>query len=206
MDFFRAGNTQNELMKKLIALETKRKLDGEPDGPVEIKLGSVVGHAFGSETKSQTDSKTGETRNSILVMGDFVATSFLTGEQKESVGFYLPSFFAKLVAEQIGKEPGGALFAVNIGIELTNANIPTAWTVERIQGRDPESPMAKLQAELRAKGLLGTAYVPPPQLTHEAGGAGIIIEGETDGHSSDVERQDEAGGVSGSKKKGKQAA
>jgi hypothetical protein len=161
-----------------VALEAKRKADGEPDGPVEIKLGSIIGHAFGSETKTQTDSKTGEARTSILVVGDFVATSFITGEQKESVGFYLPSFFAKLVAEQIGKEPGGALFAVNIGIELTNANIPTAWTVERIQGRDPESPMARLQRELREKGLLGTAYVPPPALGYAGGGD--VIEGDAE--------------------------
>lgn len=173
MDFFRNGKTQNEIMKQLVILQASRKGTADENAVPEMKLGTVVGHAFGFETKTKVDKDTGEARTSTLLIGDFTVTSFATGEVKDAAGIYLPSFFTKLVKDQLGNEPGGALFAVTIGIELTGANIPTAWTVERMIGRDPESPMAQLQAKLRAAGYLGTEYKPPLQLT----GPDIVLEG-----------------------------
>lgn len=191
MDFFRAGKTQNDLMKELVLLQANRKGTADEAGPVEIKMGSIVGHAFGSEIKQNEDKQTGEMRTSILLTGDFQVTSFRTGEVKDAAGIYVPSFFSKLVADQISKEAGGALFAITIGIELTNANIPTAWTVERMLGRDPESPMAQLQAKLKANGYLGSTYKAPMQLT----GPGAVIEGvaeESETEAGDAAHEEEA--------------
>jgi hypothetical protein len=149
--FFRGSLSPDAINEKLVEMKINKQANYLP-------LGKLIGHAVGFEETIVPDDMpklANKKENSILLIGKFEAICYETGEVKEAAGAYLPTYFRKMVQGQIdaGKANGeGALFAIEMGAELTGRTIPWAWVVTNLIPDDVESPMGRLKAKLDGLG------------------------------------------------------
>ncbi len=156
--FFRGSLTPEGIVEELMKLKIANK-------PNYMPLGKLFGHALGFE-ETVLDPDVPQPANkkgpSILLLGQFKGLCYETGELKEAAGAYVPNYFRKMVQGQIeaARATGqGALFAIEMGVELTGRTIPFAWVVTNLVPDDAASPMGQLEAKL---GNLGIPLISGP--------------------------------------------
>ena len=132
-------------------------------------LGQLVGQIFDVKEKTGT-LPNGETKMSLLAIGEFEGMNYATGEVFQSTSAYLPGYYLETVQSMLEKGNANAiLFAIEIVLTPTGKNIPTAYEVRNLVRRRPDNPINLLKAEMAAAGRL---RLPKPNNVQAA------IEGE----------------------------
>jgi hypothetical protein len=141
--FFRGSLTPDDILAALYKARDSKK-------PNYIALGEMFGEAVGTETLQQSDDPRYAGKDPTLnIVGQFQGICYETGEIREAAGAILPNYFRKLVAGQIERNKDGALFHIEIGVELTGRTIPWAWCVVNKMETNPDSKFGRMAAGIK---------------------------------------------------------
>jgi hypothetical protein len=155
----------------------------------KTSLGQIVGIAYSTMEKVSTLAD-GSGKSSTLLLGQFEAVNFKTGEVMQSGAAYLPQYFADQIKAQIDAAKGGVSFAIEIVLEPNpreNAGIKFQYAVSNLLPPSPNDPLQELKRRAMGSGRLrltataapaatqqieGTAETPPPAEDTDAASGG----------------------------------
>ncbi len=156
---------------------------------VAIALGQVVGYAVAVKEKEGT-LPNGEKNKSLLIIGEFEATNYKTGEIFSSTGIYLPRYFAETVEAALARAPSGIAFGIEVLVEPTGKSvvegIPYSYAVKRLVARSADNPLEAMKRDMARAGTLRLPAAAAPAI--EGGNADPIaaIEQERGGTAGAV--------------------
>lgn len=127
-------------------------------------VGMIIGAVFDVVPKMGS-LPSGESKESLLAVGDFEATNYSTGEVWTSASAYLPRYYLEVAKAAFGKGATRMELAVEIVLVPTGKEIGIAYEVRNIIRRPADSPINRLKLQLQAAGRLPKALPPPMPLT-----------------------------------------
>lgn len=150
-------------------------------------IGQVVGIAYSTQIKTNTFAD-GKVSTSLLLLGQFEAINFKTGEVMQSGAAYLPNYFAEQIKAQMDSTAGGVSFAVEIVIEpnpKADAGITFQYAVSNLLPPAANDPLQELKRKAMAGGRLKLSMSAPavtaPQVESSAEEAAAAEEGSIAG-------------------------
>ena len=162
----------------------------------EIHLSTVIGRVY-STLRKAGQLPSGETKESIVIEGEFEAVNQQDGEVISAGALFLPDAFAELVEKRMKDQPAGDVleFAIEIWCAPTGRAIPFKYVIRSLMTMQGPSALDAIKRKLgsRSKGFL------PPSPTLVPKPVELFVE-TTDAETAGLTADD--GAIASSRKRG----